>query len=249
MSLFFLTKIQEKVFWSLGEGPISVTDLAKQIKVPRTTVAKALVMLKDIGLATSRKVREKNRHLYERAKQEDINNQIESLRSELFNSDTTESKKTFSLDSEESLGVYTGKKGVYSAMQAFLTLRKGERVYVAQGKDAVESWTSFLGEEKILQIHENVRENKTIVVGIRSEGIKNEVFLRKNLQKSFEGRIASSHAIPDEFFEEKTSLYVSRGLLLFVNLKKGHAIRIDDKLFSQVLIKLFQFIIKRANRD
>ena len=224
MSLFFFTIIQEKVFWKVTDIPVS------------------------LGLVASRKVRDKNRHLYVRASKEEIQKIVDGFKASLFAKGEVK-ERNFSLHNEESASMYYGKEAIFSVVSEMIELRKNERLYVVQGKDAPLSWTTFLGEREILEIHKITKENEVIIVSVRGESFKKEIMEREAIKKSYEGRVSSTFSIPDEFFEEKTSLYATRGFILFINLKKEYAFKIEDKALSSVVIKLLHFILKKTNRD
>ncbi len=248
MSLFFFTIIQEKVFWKVTDVPVSVTEIAEKARLPRTSVAKALDKLESLGLVASRKVRDKNRHLYVRSSKEEIQKIVDGFKASLFEKGEVK-EKNFSLHNEESTSMYYGKESIFSVVSEMIELRKNERLYIVQGKDAPLSWVTFLGEKDILEIHKITKENEVIIVSLRGDSFKKEILDRASLKKSYEGRVSSTFSMPDEFFEEKTSLYATRGFVLFINLKKEYAFKIEDKALSAVVIKLLQFILKKTNRD
>lgn len=248
MSFFFLTDIQEKVFRSVTEAFSSVTEIAHHAKMPRTSVAKALERLESIGLVHSRKVREKNKHLYSRVTSEEVDEKIENLKSSIFEKEKT-LKKSISFFGEQPISFFSGREGILSTIHDIISSRKNQKVYVVQGKDAAESWVSYLGNEEVLALHRKIVENELIVVSVRGDGLKGEIEHREHIKKSYTGRVMRVHAIPDSFFQEKTSVYAFRNTLLFVNLKKEYAIKINDYDIAQSFIKMINYVLDESKRE
>jgi len=248
VSLFFLTEQQEKVFRHLHDEPLSVTQVAKEVRLPRTSVAKALSRLEEIGLVEGRKVREKNKHLYRRISDDDLHKKIEELKSVIFKKPKVTTKVITHL-SDSPITFYQGKDAVLSSLHDMLLLRRSERLYVLQGKDAPMSWVTFLGEGSVLDLHKKIIDNEIILVSVRSESVKGIINARENLKKSFEGRLSMPHTISDDFFEEGVTIYAFRNTLLLVNLKKGFSIRLHDKELTSGIIKIFSFMLKTSARD
>lgn len=149
---------------------------------------------------------------------------------------------------ESEIKVFSGKEAVFSVLTEIVETRKGERLYIYQGKDGPSSWIEFLGLEKVVAINKKLTENGLIAISVRSHKTKDEVSSRPKLHESYAERIMKTHPILDHFFEEKTSMYVSRGICIFVNLKTGFAFKIEDRLFSSTLIKMFELISESLKR-
>ncbi len=249
MSLFFFTKNEEKVFFSITEVPQSVTAIALAANVPRTSTEKVLRKLSRIGFVVGRKVRGKNKHEYSKVPTQELNDIIETARIALLKKSHVEK---LGIKYSEYCGatIYSGREGIMESLVHLLSIRENERIYGLQGADALASWSTYIGEEQIVKLHSIIKENKLILVALRSANLKSEVERRSvKVKESFRGRLSQIHSIPDKFFQEKLSIYVFRDTLLFIDLKTETAIEIINKPVATSILKLISFILTKTERD
>lgn len=248
MSLFFLTRNEEKVYFATGDTQESVTEIARKVKIPRTSAEKALKNLEKLGLVVGRKVREKNKHVYLRADQNSVNALVEDFRASLLGKNKAE-KMVCKKDEQHKVTIFSGREGIIESLYHMLSIRVNERVYGIQGSDALKSWLAYLGEEEVVRLHNVIKENKLIMVGVRSSAVKKDVLTKMHIRQTYKGRLAQTHAIPDEFFQDKLSIYVFRDTLLFINLQEEVAFEVVDKVVVSGILKLIRFILTKTDRD
>lgn len=246
MAIFFLTSIQEKVFRAVEQEPYSVTDIARKSKLPRTSVAKALVALEKIQFVKSRKIREKNRRVYMRSSIEDIEGQIKHFESILF--DTHHKKDTLPFSEESFVRVESGERAIYEALYNLVSYRKNERIYILQHKNTPKDFIELLGIDGVAAINTKASENGLILISVRGGDMDSYIESVPLLKQSYKNRITKTHTVADVFFEEKTSLYATRGSLLFVNLRDKTVIHLNDKALSSALIKFFELATHHISR-
>jgi DNA-binding transcriptional ArsR family regulator len=238
MSLFFLTKIQEKVLVHVGESPQSVSEISKSANMPRTSVSRALEALESLNFVHRRKIRNKNMALYSRVSADILDEKITEFGEDVLK---IKRKSKYSLANESSVEVYSGKKEISKAIHSFIDSKKGKRAYVLQAKRGTD-WVEYLGEDDVLAIHKKLVENKLIVISFYSEETENLIRSRPVVRESIVKRITRHHILPNKIFEEKVALYISEGTVLFVNLKQGVAFKVEDRAFGTVLHKIFSHI-------
>lgn len=248
MSLFFLTKNEEKVFFATSSLGLSVTDIAKKARVGRTSTQKALESLEKMGLVCGKKVRYKNRHLYTKTDDNTINDIVESIRASLLGRSLVK-KYGITLSPSCKVNVFKGKNGIIETLERVLSIRVNERIYGTQGPDGVSSWIEYLGKEEILRLHSIIKKNQLIMIGFRAESIKQKFKHEKEVMGSYKGRLSQTHALPDEFLQEKFSLYIFRDTVLFIDLQNEVAVEVADIIVASGLVKLIRFILSKTERD
>lgn len=246
--MFFLTKLERKVFFSLSDSFESVTAIASRAKEPRTSVAKALKSLEAIGFVSGKKVRDKNRHVYRREEMRKINESFEQIRSDILGKLAAE-KTSLTFGEGVVVTAYSGREGVLEALYDMLALKKNERVYVIQGHDAAQAWVDFLGKEEVIKLQEKIKENELIMVSVRGENFKHHVRHHEDIVKTYLGRLSNAHVIPDKFFQEGVSVYSFKTSILFVDTKLRAAVYISNKNIALSLQKMIHFILEVTNRD
>lgn len=248
MSIFFFTKNEEKIFVTISSQYESVTSISRRAKVSRTSTEKALKNLQKIGLVTGRKVREKNKHLYAKVDSVVINKSLETIRAKLLGNEII-NKFGVTLSPKSSVYAYSGKSGIIECIEHALSIRTNERIYTLQGPHALSIWGSYLGEKKVIQIHEIIKKNELIICGVRSQSTKQEIFKGPKLKESFRNRLSQVHAVPDSFFEEKAFMYVFRNTVLFIELETETAVEISDQLIASSFLKIIRFLLSKTERD
>lgn len=206
-TIFFLTKLEEKVFMVLDDNPSSVTCIADSAKVPRTSAFKALQKLEQIGLSESKKVRLKNQHTYTRVSDIKILEVLEGVKKKIIRGKGNVS--SVKIDNETMISVYSGKEAVVERLVTMMSQEHGGRIYTLQASGTTKEWIATLGEEDVLTIHKLFKERGLIVVGIQGEAYVHHVRqYAKTVVESFKNRLDDLHVIPDEFLEKKTALYI-----------------------------------------
>lgn len=248
MSIFFLTKIEEKVFLSLSDEYESVTSLSLLAKLPRTTVSKALIKLESLGLALGKKVRLKNKHLFKKVEADDLVKIIDSIKESMLTHEHEKVGTSLLTSHNSSARFISGKKNVIAALHEVLSLTKGERVYTVQASGMTKSWIQALGEEEIVEIHRKFAENGLILVSVQGVKSAKDFDYSFQIKESFKGRLNALHGIPDDFFEKNTALYVYRNTTFFVDIENMNGLIMKDKLFATVLRKMIHFMSLKTDR-
>ncbi len=249
MGLYFFTKNEQKVFLILTDKPESVTCLAKNAKVPRTSTEKVLKRLVFLGFAIGKKVHNKKRHLYSRASLQSINEIVESFRLDLLGSKVI-NKIGVKVSEECLVNIYSGREGIINSLKHMLSIRSHERVYGVQGADSLADWVQYLGEKEVVNLHSIIKQNNIIIVSLRSGKLKKEVADKnRKIKESFKDRLSQSHSIPDKFFHEKLSIYVFKDTILFIDLKSETAIELVHKPSASGFLKLINFVLTKTDRD
>lgn len=247
MSVFFLTKTQEKVFLALQEEGESTSSLALRTKLPRTSVGKALHALAVLGLVKGRKVRDKNRHLYCKVSAEEIIAKVDAVKNTLIGKEF-HGRMSFVHSAAGSIAVHTGKEAILTAIHAIVSLYAGERVYVLQGTGVPEAWNRVIGIKEAMKINDTFNKNGLIWVSLRSKSFIAE-FKKKALETHYRGRIGDVHVLPDECFEDNVATYVFKRSVLVVDLENVVALEINDKKIAAMFKKIFRFLLDKTPKE
>lgn len=249
MSIFFLTKIEDKVFRILPADFVSVTSIAMLAKVPRTSAFKALVKLEELQLVQSKKIRLKNQHLFKRQTIEEINTIFESIRESLLHDGGYTKDVLVNDHSENSIYFFKGKQNIILTLDKMLTLEKGERIYTVQASGVLEDWIKYLGEKEVVLVHKKLVDKGLILVSVQGDKLLKEYKYAEEIKESFKGRLNLVHTISDEFLERNTALYVYRSTILFINIEKLEGTQIENKQFASALKKIITFISQKIERS
>lgn len=225
----------------------SVTSIALRANLPRTSAAKALVFLESIGLVHSRKVREKNRHVYFRATVEEIIKKTDEAKTALLGKKYKGSLGV-PYGENSSVVVHNGKDAILAIIYKIISLHAGERVHILQGTNTADAWNKVIGLEEALKINDTFNKNGILWVGLRSDSFIKEL-KKKTLDASYKGRIGNIHVLPDMYFEESTAAYIFKGTILFVDLVNVVAIEINDKKIVSIFKKVILYLLEVTPRQ
>ena len=228
---------------------MSVTGIAHLAKVPRTSAFKALQKLKVIAFVESKKIRLKNQHLYKRVQESQIGDAIDYIKKDILKLTLPQAEESLHSNNKDFPVVYlSGKNTITASLIKMMSMEKGERIFTIQASGTTKEWIKKIGEENVLQIHKLFKDNGLIVVSVQGNKSPKDFGYSKEVLESFRGRLNDSHIVIDDFFENKTSLYVYRSTVLFVDLTNLVGIEIRNKLFSNVLKKIIYFMSHKTER-
>lgn len=251
MSIFFLTSIEEKVFFTIPtDNFLSVTDIADLAKLPRTTVSKSLIKLENIGLVFGKKIRNKNKHVYQRSSYKDISEKVDSFKEKLSDGASESVPQSLSVFKKSgiSCNVYSGSDGLFRIIVEMINKVSVGRIYMVQPHDAMDAWIKLIGVEKVNYIHETLKEKGRVLVSVRADDLQNKINLSRDIKGAYKQRLESSHVIENEYTESKLSLYVYDSTILFINLEDVVAFRIENKKMASSLKKMVTYMATHTKK-
>ena len=224
-----LTQAENKILDSIEVTPLSISNIARSTKIPRTSLLYMLGKLSDRELVVTEK----------RGKRT------------LWRSNSAVAMKQ--IPSNDVI-VYRDVDAIYGIIEKWKSLPKNTRISAIQPdksirlslrKNSLENWLSF---------NESLKQNAIIIEGIVHEKSVNSIIAqmgRANAQKifdSFIGRLEDYVKIPDEFADVESEIYICKGLALIINWNKEVAIAINNKDMVDLLMAMLTCVKEMGTR-
>ena len=205
----------------------SVTHIAVEADLPRTTTGFILNELAARGLAVRIKI--KNHYEWQLAP----TNALSSLFS---------AKQAFAR-------TLLGTESVEEVTRTIATLSQGERVYVVQGNVSAEKAHNKLSREFLHAYHTQLKERQVILEGVVGQHVLK--LLRKMTTddlRSHKDRLVIAHVVPDHYVDFDCDLYVVRDTVFVVHYDGQRTHTISDPAFGVALRLLITYILSTAER-
>jgi sugar-specific transcriptional regulator TrmB len=225
-----LTKNETQILLALYTlGKSTVADLARQSKMPRTTIYTALSKLQDKEIIMRAKVGK--RELWEAVPPKRLlaikKEQVEKLRDlvptleELANIPEIADKST--------IVQYKGVRGLQRVYDMILDLSKGERVYGFEGGRSTEHKTKKLPKEYSLDWQRKVKQNGIILEVAVSEKLLDLVQVpNTDVQEAVFGRATITYVLPEEVMNFNSDILVFRNNVAIITPNNLTAVIIND---------------------
>ncbi|OGZ08694.1 MAG: hypothetical protein A3D65_01290 [Candidatus Lloydbacteria bacterium RIFCSPHIGHO2_02_FULL_50_13] len=237
-----LSEKEARILLSLFEkGSMTVSDLARVVSLPRTTVAFVLDELKVRGYAERVKVRG---HFEWEAVEistivDDATARFRSFENEIPL--LREMVKTQDCGRNFSVRAYTTETGMVKAYNLIIELHRGDRVYYFEGRSSVEAKFRF-SEEVHIRWQEAASRSGVIMESLDSEKMldslwktKSEKFWRSHLDRKL-----IMYLLPDEIMNFACDICVFGKTVMLFTPAQDTAIIIESRELSEALQKLFQ---------
>ncbi|GEM_PF-2260553 len=222
------------------KGSITVSDMARVLNMPRTTVAVILDELKSRGYAERVKVR--GHFEWEAVQLSDIVEEA-STRFHSFEKEVPLLKeliKTQDLGRDFSVRSYTTTAGMIKAYNLILGLHRGDRIFYMEGRASVEAKLLF-SDELLINWQEASKRSGIIMEALSSEKILDYVWDTKSRQfwETHLGRKIILYMLPDEIMNFPCDICAFGETVMLFIPARDVAIIIESKELSESLQKLF----------
>lgn len=236
-----LSEKEARILLSLLEkGSMTVSDLARLVNMPRTTVAFVLEELNRKGYAE--RVRVQGHFEWEAVDLSTIVDDV-VLRFRSFENEVPllrEIVKTQDWGRNFSVRAYTTSVGMIKAYNLLIELSRGDRIYYFEGRASVEAKFHF-SEEVHLRWQEAARQAGIIIESLESEKLFDHVWDMRSEEfwKGHLGRSMILYLLPDEIMNFPCDICAfGKTVMLFIP-GKDTAIVVESKELSEALQKLF----------
>lgn len=239
VKLLGLSKKEDRIIKFIGAVPHStVTNIAMETKIPRTTVHFLLKKMAKRGLAE--RIAVSGHYEWKVFSQTDFSQKLRRLLSDF-------EVKTDILGGIEGQGIgveiYSGKEKVKEIYKNILKAGKNERVYVIQGNKSAKRALEKIEKKYFFNFHKAFKKKGIIMEGVIGESTL-DIF--KNLAidelKSHADRLIITHIVPDQFVDFDIDIIIYGNYVFIVNVEEEKIIFIKNNSIIQALKKLFAFI-------
>jgi len=239
VKLLALSKEENKIFDFVDAIPHStVTNIASETKIPRTTVHFLLKKMAKRELVE--RIAVNGHYEWKIFSPTDISQRLRKL---LQNFES----KTDILGGIEGQGigveVYNGKERIKEAYKNILKVGGNERVYVIQGNKSAKRALEKIEREYFFDFHKAFKKKRVIMEGIIGESTL-EIFkkLTADELESHADRLIITHIIPDQFIDFYIDIIMCGNHVFFVNQEEEKVIFIKNNSIFQAFKSLFAFI-------
>lgn len=259
--LLGLSKNELKVVESLFTSPKLVADIARNIKLPKTTINYIVLKLKKRGLIFA--LPYGKRHSWSLV---DNFNLVESFTSlaQLFIKDGHTDIKTISISKNTRIQLYRGTKSLYKLWLIMSSLPRLERLYAIQPDSsfnlALNHFLKHFSYDEINEINHRIKKNKIIIEAIvheqSAETIPKTIAAKgyhpTQFLDGFKDRLADTVKLPEGFMDVGTEMYMFNKTLVIIQWNNELGISItnpDIVTFYKGMFESLKFLSKKYNQN
>ncbi len=219
-----LKNSEVRILKHLGDIPLSVAEVTTLSKLPRSTVAYHLPLLKDRGLVEKKKVGK--RYVWTGVKKFSVGKFIET--------------------SAGGITVYRGAEEMKMLWYKIAEFPKHSRIYVIQPPKSLAHGLKCVPKSDAIKISELIKE-RFIVDGIVQPDLMNvllssysEISQAKKLAEAFSQRMEDYAKVENDFFDEEAEVNLINNHVAFFNWKSEVAIDIHDEFIYKFLLSIYE---------
>jgi len=222
------SKLESKIFNYLPEYPQSISNIGKELRLPRTSVYGPVESLRKRGFVEVEKIG--RRLFYKKTSHEFLINNLKLI---LNKGDASEVSKNFV---HPEFFLHTGKEDLIRLYNQYGELR-GQRLMGIQSNRSADAVLNAYPFEKLLEVNKNIKKNGVIIEGLLQEGFVD--FYKSTLKKrglsvkkafeSFGGRAADTTYVPKEFLNSDSEIMILPKAACIFNWTRLVAIEIRNK--------------------
>ncbi len=205
--------------------PVSVAKITKDTKIPRSTIAYTLPLLKDRGLVTC----------------------IPCGKRVLWQAIPESTLISGSKSAHSPIEIYLGQKEMERLWYKITDLPKGTRLSVLQPHRSFKMALQETAPAIAIEVSRKIKEKKFIVDAIehqKSADILTSIYGRgkesKELSNAFMHRLEDIVKVPDDFLDETAEMYLYTDHIVFMDWNTKTSLLIHNKALYQLMQSMFQ---------
>ena len=233
---FGLKPLEENIVRVLDGEQMNVTELARIINVPTTTLDYLLPNLKDRGWITSKFVGK--RRVWSRENREVHLEQLNQSLKALF---ADESRFGLRQKDCDTIRLYEGSS---EFKKLYARLFQCKHIRAMQSKDSARLSKEKMSLGHYTKLNQQIRKNKMQVDAVVPNGFYKELGKEYGASwlKSFEGRTANTNFIAQDFFDHNVDIISVSGRVVLVNWFDDIALEMSDTTFAPLFTSLFMLV-------
>lgn len=240
LELLGLSRAEVKVLDAVWAGRDTPLLIARYTKVSRPAVYEILERFKKRGLVKTN-IRDGKRY-WSPAKARDLEEALYNTKKALLNiEDGVEEVHGLS---DAIVIVHRGGEAVRALIRSLFRDHKNERMYGVQGDLVNIGWNKVFGVEATNELNRWVKSNHIIVEGIVPHGLFERLTAENGIgwARDFEGRMAVTHTIGEEYFEHGGQVWIFKHSLYLIAMHEEMIIEVRNSEMQKLMLALFHFI-------
>lgn len=227
----------------------SIQMIAEDTSLSRTGVNYALKKL--IGMKLVTYALFGRRKLYSSITAKAFSQKLKNILGEIEISSKDKKGTGIRVSKESQFTIHVGIKEVVEAYSRIASTNQNTRIKAIQG---YKSWITIvekLSPNELVQFNQSIRENHLIIDGILQENqyARYADYLKKHpgstntaSAKSLTGRMADYTAIPSNFFDVFSEIWIFKNTVIIINWNEEVAIEITNQEMMAFLRDMFEFV-------
>ncbi len=226
-----------------GQG-YKVSQIARLIKQPRTTVGFSLNQLKRRGLVAKVRI---NNH-YEWQKMATNNLESKFLKSWMWLAPDLLSNRTL-LDHQIKIEFYRGIDSIKEIYKKILNISQNERVYTIQGLKSAACAHAKISPDYYFEFHQQFKNKRVILECVSGFGVLKlfEQLSQKELRSHY-GRLVIAYLVPDELVEHDFDVAIFEDNVMIINVNEAIAILVKNSSIANLFKTIFSNLQDRAKK-
>lgn len=219
-----------------AESPMSISDLARITRLPRTSIYTQIDNLAKRGVIMRRK--HGREVLFRIADEESTQPFFDILGRQ--EKDAPLSR----LGKFSGVTVCEGVAAMLKNVNRYLVEHPAERVFAIQTAEAWSSWIAKLGQNQISDLNRAIRENKIVFETIVPENFIQDLYKKHGaeLLQSYFGRATRVYVVPAPFFHFQSDVLMTNQRAFLMDWSRELGIIIENKAILDLLRSVFQFL-------
>jgi len=238
--LLGLSRKEIRVFDALRSGDTTPLTISGHTKISRPAIYEILQRLKNRGLAKSNIINGKK--YWSQAKDRDLEEELYSTKRQLLN--IKKGVEEVRGISDSMVVVHRGGPAIRKLLNTIIKDNKDERLYGIQGDVVLIGWNKVFGVEGTNELNREIKKNRIIVEAIVPHGWleRQTKLLGEKWAKNFEGRMAVTHEIDEEYFKHGGQIWVFRNSLYLIAMNEEIIIEVRNSEIQKLILSMFRFI-------
>lgn len=237
---------ERRVLDLLRRGNTTPLAISNETRISRPAIYEILERLHKRGLVKTNI--ENGRKSWSIAKDQDIERSLYTTKRYLLN--ISEGVEELHGVADSTVTIHRGADAIRDLLHPILKEHKEQRLYGIQGDVVVTGWNKVFGIEGTNELNRFIKKNRIIVEGIVPDGWfeRQTKLLGKKWAKDFEGRMAITHTIPQEYFEHGGQIWVFKNSLYLIAINEEIVIEVRNSEIQKLILSMFTFIQDNAQK-
>lgn len=225
---------ENKIINRLEEkSPAKVTDIAKNINTPRTTVYFLLNKLEDREIVE--KIKIANHYEWQLISNLDFSQKLEKILKLSGKSKDVE--------------IHSGQDKIIEAYEQILNFNKTNRIYTIQGNKSAKHAIERINKQKLYDIHQKTKKDKIIIEGIIGQSSLKlfKQMSSSDLQSHF-GRPVIAYVVPDKYVDFDVDIIIHKNTVMLINFKNETVIINKEGFLTDLIKSLYSLMIDQSDK-
>lgn len=244
--LLGLSSKERRVYRSLDETPLPVSEIRKETSLPRMTVHYALERLWKRGLLE--RVKRNKRFLYSRVPWEQLLKQL------LPTQGVPEGGTRIPVSESADIIIHKGWNGIYAMYKRITEENKGQRLHTIQTTFSTKHIFENYSLEQLDSLHELMKENEIIVEDIVESDFFEPVFSRfgeedfESAVNSFLDRLTVTYVLPENYIDFTTDMVIFKDVVVFIDWSKQIAFEVKTDQIVEMCMNFYEILREKAEK-